>query len=76
MNELNKLRTRLVEISSKADSVGNTLDQVQDCSYLLYNTKIAGLPERSNMESAMVFNLLDEILEEIEIGKNITTGTA
>ena len=51
-SEMNKLRTRLAEILSKVDSVGDALDQVQDYSYQ-YNIKTVGLPERSNTESAI-----------------------
>ena len=72
-SELNKLRTRLVEISSKVDSVGNAIDQVQDYSYQ-YNIKIVGLPERSNIESAtfktssLCVNLFKSIGADVNIG--------
>ena len=69
---MNNLRTRLAEILSKVDSVGDALDQVQDYSYQ-YNIKIVSLPERSNMESAIetssiCVNLFKSIGADVNIG--------
>jgi chromosome segregation ATPase len=50
-NEFKKLNSRLTEIATKVNDVGDALEQIQQYSYQ-YNIKIIGLPQQDERESA------------------------
>ena len=79
-NEFKKLNSRLAEIATKVNDVGDALEQIQQYSYQ-YNIKIVGLPQQDERESAcqtsfLCVNLFQSLGVDVNFNDKMTPDEA